>query len=1164
MARLVFCDYHNMIAILEKYEHNVDFYQIVDFVKASHIRYALTINPTVYVSYIQQFWSTARIETTNEGTKILAIVDGKPRTISKSSIRRNLKLNDECLSPKSTGFNEFSSNIATAMGEGSGTPTEPHHTPSPEAQQSPQHDLSSSIHPPVTTATIPTVIPTEIPTLRENIIHSSTLPYDSTPRVTSLVADEGKDATIKGRSLEIGEEAAKEKSTKSGISVPPAAEVATVSIPTGSGMVPTASPIFTTASGVTPYSRRKGKEKMVESDTLKNKKLQEQIDVQVAREMEEQIAKEDQRMNEQIARDAEIARIHAEEELQMLIDRLYRSNETIAKYLQEYEQYAVDLSIEERIDMINELVKYQDHYAKGMSLEEIREKFILVWKQIEDFFPMASKEEGERFKRKGLRLEQDSAKKVKELWVELKRLYEPDVEDQLWTYTQALMHDPMEWRLYVTCGVHHELSRDQEIFIDEFPLLDYFPTASEDRFTLLSERDALAEEVCTADEVKIGIQSQCYRELGGLAKIITRNLHIDAFRNYVLVCNGHVSVTTDTQGMIKVLPPKTAKEVVARERKRKARTTLLMALPEDHLAKFHLMDDAKEMWEAIKSRFGGNDESKKMQKYLRKQQFEGFFVSSSKGLHKGYGRFQNLLSQLEIHGAGVSNKDANQNFDDLYNNLRVFKHDVKGTTASSSSNTQNIAFVSADNTSSTNDVSTVYSVSSHSVLKSQNEGSASYIDEVIHSFFANQSSAPQLDCDDLDQINDDDLEEMDLKWLVAMISMRIKKFHKRTKRKLQFDTKDPVGLYKTKVECFNYHKIGHFAKEFRAKGYQDNRRRDVRYNGNKARDNGRRPTYPGDSKALVTIDGEDIDFSGHVEEDTQNFAMMAYSSSNSSSDNNVQSYSKTCAGNYMPSGPDLEIDYSKFTYGPKQTSVDDSDAKPSENASNESDSSVKTTTSMPAPVENAPKTILSNVQEEIEKPSFAFTDSVKHVKTLKENVKESGTPNHYPKIKKQDRHSHTKKGMGYGFTRKACFVCDSFSHLIRDCDFHEKRMAKQAALTKSMNKITGQQEHRPVWNNVERVNHQNKFVPSVLLTKTGKITVNAARQNFSKQAALTSTASKGNIARPFVNETRPTRCFYKSHSPRKRPNYNKIAQRNTFSYHKVNTVNNSLSAVKEN
>nr|GEW05656.1 ribonuclease H-like domain-containing protein [Tanacetum cinerariifolium] len=160
-----------------------------------------------------------------------------------------------------------------------------------------------------------------------------------------------------------------------------------------------------------------------------------------------------------------------------------------------------------------------------------------------------------------------------------------------------------------------------------------------------------------------------------------------------------------TNGIIKVLPPKTAEEVVARERERKPRTTLLMALPEDHLAKFHKMADAKKMWEANKSRFGGNDESKKMQKYLLKQQFEGFSVATSDGLHKGYDRFQTLLSQLEIHGTGVSYEDANQkflSFDDLYNNLRVFERDVKGTTASSS-NTHNVAFVSAKNTSSTND-----------------------------------------------------------------------------------------------------------------------------------------------------------------------------------------------------------------------------------------------------------------------------------------------------------------------------------------------------------------------------------------------------------------------------------------------------------------------------
>ncbi|GJV75894.1 hypothetical protein Tco_1507478 [Tanacetum coccineum] len=173
--------------------------------------------------------------------------------------------------------------------------------------------------------------------------------------------------------------------------------------------------------------------------------------------------------------------------------------------------------------------------------------------------------------------------------------------------------------------------------------------------------------------------------------------------------NGHVSVSTDTNGVIKVLPPKTAEEILARERERKARTTLLMALPEDHLEKFHKMTDAKDMWDAIKSRFGGNDESKKM--------------------------FQSLLSQLEIHGACVSTKDVNQKF------LRVFESDVKGSTGSSSS-THNVAFVSFESTSSTNDVSTAYDVSTSSGYNSQRENSSSYTDELMYSFFANQSNGP--------------------------------------------------------------------------------------------------------------------------------------------------------------------------------------------------------------------------------------------------------------------------------------------------------------------------------------------------------------------------------------------------------------------------------------
>nr|GFA40548.1 hypothetical protein [Tanacetum cinerariifolium] len=347
------------------------------------------------------------------------------------------------------------------QGDGSGTPTEPHHTPSPEAATS--HPTTSSISlPSLSTAPIPPVTQTDttpirqysrrarivqssaLPTIadepaspvrdvsegeacpiessfiadqdRANIAKSSTLPHDSAQRVTSPAADEGSsgggilrlkervqvledrdsvtaehsgdDAPIKGRSINEGEAVAERISNDleeiarvltsmdaatvlaGGIDVPtgsgsiPTAGPPAADISTGSKVAPTASPIVTASLIVSSYSRRKGKEVMVESDTPNKQKLQEHIDAQVARELEEQQEKEDIRMNEQIAKDAEVTRIHAEEELQCMIDSLDRSNETIAKYLQEYQDFASELPLEKRIELISDLVKYQENYSK--------------------------------------------------------------------------------------------------------------------------------------------------------------------------------------------------------------------------------------------------------------------------------------------------------------------------------------------------------------------------------------------------------------------------------------------------------------------------------------------------------------------------------------------------------------------------------------------------------------------------------------------------------------------------------------------------------------------------------------------------------------------------------------------------------------------------------
>ncbi|GJV53799.1 hypothetical protein Tco_1449540 [Tanacetum coccineum] len=206
----------------------------------------------------------------------------------------------------------------------------------------------------------------------------------------------------------------------------------------------------------------------------------------------------------------------------------------------------------------------------------------------------------------------------------------------------------------------------------------------------------------------------------------------------ILNGDGPIQVTTDENGVETKVPPKTAQALLQRQRERKAKIILLLAIPDEYQLRFHGIKDAKTLWVAIKSRFGETL------------------------INKAYDRFQKLISLLEVHGAAVSNEDANQKFlralpsswnnvalimrikvgiddldiNDLYNNLKVFESYIKGSSGSSL-NSQNVTFLSAEDTSS-----------------------------------SDESSGPQLDDEDLEQIDHNDLEEIDLKWQVAMLSIR--------------------------------------------------------------------------------------------------------------------------------------------------------------------------------------------------------------------------------------------------------------------------------------------------------------------------------------------------------------------------------------------------------
>ncbi|GJR80914.1 hypothetical protein Tco_0151699 [Tanacetum coccineum] len=196
--------------------------------------------------------------------------------------------------------------------------------------------------------------------------------------------------------------------------------------------------------------------------------------------------------------------------------------------------------------------------------------------------------------------------------------------------------------------------------------------------------------------------------------------------------------------------------------------------------------------------------------------------------------------------------------DDLYKNLKIYETEVKGS-SSSNQNSQNVAFVSSNNSDSSNQA--------HGSTYCQKLKES---DVVIYSFFANQSNSPQLDNKCLQHIDADDLEEMDLKWQMAMLTMRARRFLNKTGRKINANGSETIRAPK---ENRNKEPI----------------RRNV-------------TVETTEIKALVAQDGLGYDWSDQAKEGPTNFALMAYtssgSSSSSSSDSKVSTCSKACLKSY--------------------------------------------------------------------------------------------------------------------------------------------------------------------------------------------------------------------------------------------------------------------------
>ncbi|GJW46281.1 putative ribonuclease H-like domain-containing protein, partial [Tanacetum coccineum] len=308
---------------------------------------------------------------------------------------------------------------------------------------------------------------------------------------------------------------------------------------------------------------------------------------------------------------------------------------------------------------------------------------------------------------------------------------------------------------------------------------------------------------------------------------------------------------------------------------------LLMALLNEHQLTFNQYKDAKTLFAAIQTRFGSNDAIKNTQKTLLKQMYENFNAPSIESLNSIFNRLHKIISQLAILGENISQEDLNLKFLRIlpseWNTYVIVEQEVKRTVSSrSNSGSQNVAFVSTP--SRTNEVNTaniqVSTANSTVSTDSTLDNSANLSDATVYAFLANQPNGSQLVHEDLEQIHKDDLEEIDLKWQLALLSIRARRYYQRTGKKITINGSDTAGYDKSKVECFNCHKMGHFARECRGPKNQESRARN--------QDNSRRIVNVEDtsSKAMVSIDGAGFDWSYMADEEVPtNLALMAFSDS---------------------------------------------------------------------------------------------------------------------------------------------------------------------------------------------------------------------------------------------------------------------------------------------
>nr|GEX36237.1 hypothetical protein [Tanacetum cinerariifolium] len=440
-----------------------------------------------------------------------------------------------------------------------------------------------------------------------------------------------------------------------------------------------------------------------------------------------------------------------------------------------------------------------------------------------------------------------------------------------------------------------------------------------------------------------------------------------------------------------------------------------------------------------------------------------------------------------------------QSPDDFFNSLTIYEAEVKSSSSASTS-TQNIAFVSSSNTDSIAEpVSAIASVAVCAKLPVSsflNVDSLSNV--VIYSFFASQSSSQQLDNDDLKQIDDDDLEEMDLKWQMAM-------------------------------ECRSL-------KDTRRNGVAETHRRNVLVETTT-------------SNALVSqCDGMgSYDWIFQAEEEPTNYALMPFSSSSSSSDNELRDNALVSLRQNLEKAEqemdDLQLKIEKFQTSSKNLTELLASLGYNYQVFTHAMFDCNGYHVVPPPYTGTfmppkPDLVFNNTLNDVKTDHHAFTvnlsptkpDQVLSLTTRpsapiiedwvsdSEDESETKTP-HHTVIPKPTSNEKCRN-------RKACFVCKSLNHFIKDCNYHEKKMAQPTVRNHA---------HKRNYKQAAPMTHQNTakhMVPAAVLTQSKPVPITAVRPVSIVIPKIS--VAKPRHAKPVVTKPNsiPKRHINRSPSPR--------------------------------